>query len=96
VPHDRAIAQLQTEEPDIFDFSQCFSELSCRVLDRERYIEGILRQLRGMELCAVFDGEEVAIKNTNDFSDQYAILSSTGFSRWGIGSYRATCRPAWF
>lgn len=95
-PIDKAIAQLQREHPDIFDLKQCFSTLSCQVKDRDRYVQGILKNLRGMELCAVFDGEEVAIKNTNAFSDQYAILSSTGYSRWGIGSYRATCRPAWF
>ena len=95
-PVDKAIAQLQREHPDLFDFTQCYGELSCRVKDRDRYIEGMLKNLRAMELCAIFDGEEIVIKNTNDFSDQYNVISSTDFSRWGIGSYRATCRPAWF
>jgi hypothetical protein len=95
-PVDKAIAQLEREHPEIFDLTDCFSTLSCRVKDRDRYIEGMLRNLRAMELCAIFDGEEIVIKNTNDFSDQYNVISSTGFSRWGIGSYRATCRPAWF
>jgi hypothetical protein len=95
-PIDKAVAQLQREHPDIFDLSDCYSELSCRVLDRKRYIDGLLKNLRGMALCAVFDGEEIAIKNKNAFSDQYAVISSTDYSRWGIGSYRATCRPASF
>ena len=95
-PVDKAIARLQREHPELFDFSQCYGTLSCRVLDRDRYIAGLLDNLRAMELCAIFDGEEIVIKNTNDFSDQYNVISSAGFSRWGIGSYRATCRPAWF
>jgi hypothetical protein len=96
-PVDRSIENLMRQQPELFDFTQCFSALSCRVLDRERYLEGLLHHLRAdFELCAVFDGEEIAIKNRNEFSDQYAVISSTGYSRWGIGSYRATCRPAWF
>jgi hypothetical protein len=95
-PVDKAIAQLQREHPEIFDLAQCYGALSCRVLNRDRYIAGMLDNLRAMHLCAIFDGEEIVIKNTNDFSDQYNVISSSGFSRWGIGSYRATCRPAWF
>ncbi len=95
-PVDMSIAQLMRDEPDIFEFGQCFSPLSCRVRDRDRYVAGMLRNLRAMGLCAIFDGEEFAIKNQNEFSDQYAAVSSTGYTRWGIGAYRATCRPAWF
>jgi hypothetical protein len=44
----------------------------------------------------IFDGEEVAVKNTNDFSDQYDIITSNDFVRWGDGAYAATCEPAAF
>ena len=49
-----------------------------------------------MGYCAFYDGEELAIKNTNDFSEQYDISTSQGYVRQGDGSYRATCWPAWF
>lgn len=95
-PVNAAIARTQREHPELFDFTRCSSDLSCFVLDGPRYIEQMLQNLRRQELCAIFDGEEIAIKNTNEFSDQYHVLTSSGFSRWGIGAYRATCRPAWF
>ncbi|MCM2255023.1 MAG: hypothetical protein NDJ94_05070 [Vicinamibacteria bacterium] len=91
-----AIARTQLEHPELFDFTRCNSDLSCIVLDGPRYIQQMLQNLRHQELCAIFDGEEIAIKNSNEFSDQYHVLTSSGFSRWGIGSYRATCSPAWF
>jgi len=47
-------------------------------------------------LCAKYDGEEMAVKNTNAFSDQYDIHLSSGHVRRGTGSYMVTCSPAWF
>jgi hypothetical protein len=44
----------------------------------------------------MWDGEELAVKKTNDFSDQYDILTFENFIRRDHGSYRATCTPAWF
>jgi hypothetical protein len=47
-------------------------------------------------LCGLHDGEELAVKRTNDFNDQYKIDTSDGFMRRGLGSYRSTCYPASF
>ncbi len=52
-------------------------------------------ELRAAGFCAIFDGEEIAIKNTNQWSEQYHVLSSARHIRRGEGSYRATCTPAW-
>jgi hypothetical protein len=49
-----------------------------------------------MGYCAFYDGEEMAVKNTNKFNDQYDISTSSGYIRRGDGSYRSTCWPAWF
>ena len=46
--------------------------------------------------CAVFDSEEIALKNANDFSEQYHVVLSSGRQRLGLPSYRSTCRPAAF
>lgn len=56
----------------------------------------VVDELRAVGYCAVFDGEEVAIKNTNAFNEQYHVLTSASTVRRGDGSYRATCRPVWF
>jgi hypothetical protein len=93
---DRAIMRVQREQPQLFDFTQANDELSVFVRDVNRYHQAIVQALRDAGLCAIFDGEEVAVKNTNDFSDQYDIITSSDFVRWGDGAYAATCRPARF
>ena len=57
-----------------------------------RYVDETVDNLRRMGFCALNDGEEVAVKNSNDFSEQYDIISSGGAV---IQIYTATCRPAW-
>ena len=47
-------------------------------------------------VCGYYDGEELAVKNSNYFNDQFDILTSDLFIRRQGGSYRSTCRPAWF
>lgn len=91
-----AIAQVQDEVPEIFDFADHQGGLSYRVLDRERYHAEVVARLEGMGFCAVWDGEEVGVKNSNDFNEQYQVMTSLGYVRWGGGAYRSTCYPAWF
>lgn len=87
---ESSITALQHSQPNIF------SGDGSRVLDQSRYISGLISELGRRGLCSHFDGEEMAIKNTNDFSDQYSVVSSSGFVRRGDNVYRATCFPAWF
>ena len=47
-------------------------------------------------LCGFYDGEELGVKGTNAFNDQYDIVTSDMFVRRQLGSYRSTCYPAWF
>lgn len=93
---NEAIAQVQNEVPELFDFNDWQGGLSYRVLDRERYHDEVVARLEGMGFCAVWDGAEVGVKNTNDFNEQYQVMTSLGYVRWGGGAYRSTCFPAWF
>jgi hypothetical protein len=93
---DRAITRVEKEHPELFDFTQANDELSVFVRDVPRYTALVVQALRDAGLCAVFDGEEVAVKKTNDFSDQYDIITAGDFVRWGDGAYAATCEPAAF
>ena len=81
-----SIAQLMQQRPDIFN--------GTAVVKHSEYMNGVVANLRSRGLCAIVDSEdEIAVKNTNAFSDQYDILLSTGHVR---RAYTATCRPAWF
>jgi hypothetical protein len=42
------------------------------------------------------DGEEMTVKENNNYSEQYDILLASGHMRRGTGSYRGVCRPALF
>jgi hypothetical protein len=89
-----AISALIQAKPDLFVKKGC--EGCYDVTDPGAYISGVVANLGRRGLCATFDGEEVAVKNTNDFNEQYDILSAGGSVRSGGESYRATCRPAVF
>lgn len=93
---NEAIAQVQNEVPELFDFNDWQGGLSYRVLDRERYHGEVVARLEGMGYCALWDGEEVGVKKSNDFNEQYQVMTSQGYVRWGGGAYRSTCFPAWF
>ena len=93
---DIAIAQAQKERPELFDFTNGYGMLSWRVLDRKRYYDVVSLNLEKMGYCVAHDEEEIGVKNVNRFNEQYQIMTSQGYSRWGPGAYRATCFPAWF
>lgn len=60
------------------------------------YENAVVKKLLDRGYCAVFHVEEVSVKNTNDFSEQYKLAYSWGQLRRGTDSWRATCRPATF
>jgi len=93
---ETAIDQLAQSEPDIFDLNDQRGAGGYRILSLGRFYVGIVSNLEAMGFCATFDGEEVAVKNSNDFNDQYDLELSDLHVRRGESAYRATCRPAAF
>ncbi|HVR70357.1 MAG TPA: hypothetical protein VMT87_05875 [Vicinamibacteria bacterium] len=93
---NHAIAKAQNEHPEYFDFSSHQGGLSYRVVRRDEYIAEVVANLKLRGLCALYDGVEVAVKNANEYNEQYNVHTSQGFVRWGAGAYISTCRPAWF
>lgn len=93
---DEAIDRLVQEQPQIFDLQEELGPGGYKVMSVGQYYVGVMRNLQAMGFCANFDGEEMQVKNTNEFSDQYHIMISSGHIRRGSSSYRATCYPAAF
>jgi hypothetical protein len=94
---ESAIDQLVREEPGIFDLKRTRGCANCYFLknpDRFSYRMAELMPQRG--LCGFYDGEELGVKGTNAFNDQYDIVTADMFVRRQGGSYRSTCYPAWF
>jgi hypothetical protein len=80
-----AIDTLKNQHPEYFRGNT--------VLNLPGYYVGLIRILDREGLCAAYDGEELAVKNSNDFSDQYKVLTSWNEIR---RSYMVTCTPAVF
>jgi hypothetical protein len=94
---EAAIDQLIRTEPGLFNLNRTQGCGTCyEVLNQTRYVQQVAAMVRQRGLCSVYDGEELAVKSTNSFSDQYDILTAQGFIRREGGSYRSTCRPAAF
>jgi hypothetical protein len=94
---ESALTQLIAEEPGVFDKSEIQGCGTCyKVVKVQRYITRMPELMEQRGLCAMYDGEELAVKNSNSFNDQYDILTSGMYIRRDQGSYRSTCYPAWF
>jgi hypothetical protein len=67
------------------------------VVDQDAYVREVARVLRvQFGLCAEQGGppDEVAVKRTNNWNDQYDIVIGGSFQTWT--NYTVTCRPARF
>ena len=93
---DKAITQVTQQQPSIFDVNNKVCENCYYVKNPGKFTSAVIANLNAAGLCAYYDGEELAVKNSNSFNDQYDILVASGHIWRGPGSYRSTCRPAWF
>jgi hypothetical protein len=93
---DKAINQVVDQQPSLFDMNQKTCENCFHVRNEDAFVNGVIKNLNAAGYCAYYDGEELAVKNSNSFNEQYDILVSSGHIRRGAGSYRSTCNPSWF
>ena len=94
---EAAIAELLTRDPHIFDFTNLATRTEWpKIVDQDAYLEGMVRFLKGRGYCARWDGKELAVKNTSDWNEQFAVIYSYTWVRRGEGIYRSTCYPSAF
>ena len=94
---ERAIDNTIRDYPSLFDMRDSRCPQGCpRVLNTDGYWAAVTSEIQRLGYCATNDGEELAVKDTNAWNDQYDIISGDGYIRRGTGSYRSTRYPAWF
>jgi hypothetical protein len=94
---EEAMDQLIREEPHLFDLTRRRGCEKCYlVVDPDHFTVRMVEVLNQRGLCSTYDGEELGVKNTNGWNDQYDILTFEMYLRRENGSYRSTCYPAWF
>jgi hypothetical protein len=93
---DKAITRVTEQHPGWFDLKNKICENCYYVSNPGKFASAVIANLNAAGLCAQYDGEELAVKKSNSFSEQFDILLASGHIRRGAGSYRLTCRPSWF
>lgn len=100
---EAAIDRLAQDKPQIFDLNDQAAPNSglYKVLDGDAYLDGVVANLVRQGACAERDGddpyyERILVKVSNDYSEAYDILASSGYVRRGPGTRVDACSPASF
>ncbi len=88
-----AVEVVIAQQPRLFDFNNNLGAGSWKVLDKQKYVSAVIEAIHAQGICAKDDNEEIAVKNTNSFHEQYNIYTSGGYVR---RAYITTCIPAQF
>jgi hypothetical protein len=92
-----AVDHLVKTRPDLFDFSDTNPGTDWpRVRDMVAYHQAVIDVLAPKGYCGIFDGEEIQLKRTNQFSEHYDVNYADKYIRTGSGIYRGSCYPAAF
>jgi hypothetical protein len=93
---ENAIQTTIREHPEYFDLNQDLGGGAFKVLDRGKYIGAVVANIQAQGVCSREEVEEIQVKTSNDFNEQYNIWVSSGYVRHGPGAYITTCFPAQF
>jgi hypothetical protein len=89
---NRAIDAVLTSRPELFNFNDMAGG-NPKVLDRQKYHEAVKAELEAQGVCTLIEKEELALKVTNEYNEQWNIWSSSAYV---MRRYVTTCSPAWF
>ena len=90
---NKAVDTVQQKRPELFDFTDVRGE-SVRVLDHQKYQTAVVAAINAQGgVCAADNNEEIQVKVSNDFNEQFNVWTSAGYTR---RSYITTCFPAQF
>jgi len=96
-PLETAIDQVMREHPEYFNPGDTQPGTGfLKILNPDAYFRDLTAAINRQGLCAFYDGEEMAIKRDNSYSEQYDLFGGEGYARRGEGSYQVTCYPAAF
>ena len=93
---ENAIQATIQQHPELFDFNDDLGGGAFKVLDHDRYVNTVVDNIHKQGVCSRAEVEEIQVKTTNDFNEQYNIWVSAGYVRYGPHSYITTCFPAQF
>ena len=87
-----AIDTVIATRPELFNLQEVIGG-NPRVLDRDAYWKAVKTELEKQGVCTIIEKEELAVKITNAYNEQWNLYTSAGFVR---RKYVTTCEPSWF
>jgi hypothetical protein len=88
-----SIDALMVKFPSIFNLNDVAGG-NPKVVNPDRYYEELTNELgRTWNVCTKVGTEEISIKFSNDYSEDWNVLTSNNYVR---RRYRLTCTPSWF
>jgi hypothetical protein len=92
-----AVDELLKTKPELFDLDDLAKGTDWpRVRDFAAYHQAVIDMLLKKGYCGLFDGEEIQVKRTNEFSEHYDVNYGDKWIRTGRGIFRGSCYPAAF
>ena len=88
-----AIDEVINTRPDLFDFADNLGAGSWKVKDRTRYLRAVTDAINARGLCTTISPEEIGVKSTNDFNEQWNVITGRDYVR---RAYVTTCIPSAF
>ena len=93
---ESALTKATQTHPEYFDFNSKRCGNCYLVKNVAGYVAEVQKALSAQGVCSVYDGEEMGVKVTNGYSEQYDILLADGHMRRQPSAYRGDCHPALF
>ena len=92
-----AVEQLQKDKPGLFEAWNIAPGRDWpAVKDFPAYYQGVIDILSKKGYCGRYNGEELEVKRTNEFSESFDINYQDKYVRLGPGIYQSACYPAQF
>jgi hypothetical protein len=88
-----SIDEVVNTRPELFDFNDHLGPGFWKVRDRMAYLEAVTRAINQRGLCTTISPEEIGVKNTNAFNEQWNVITGRDYIR---RAYITTCIPAAF
>ena len=98
-----AMDDLATQQPQLFNVKDeaGIGTGNYKIVDVEGYLNGMVARLQSYGLCAQRDPgdylyQQINVKNTNDLSEDFHVLTSAGYVWHNAGAFKTVCTPASF
>ena len=88
-----AIDQVMDRRPELFNPADNLGAGFWKVRDRQAYLRAVTDAINERGLCTTISPEEIGVKNTNDFNEQWNVITGRDYIR---RAYITTCIPSAF